>query len=61
MMQHILEQVNEPNTAQQRQLDRVEQQNSAIMSVLNKLNVNQQEPTTATEKQAKGLFGKFLK
>lgn len=61
MMQHILEQANEPNTAQQRQLDRVEQQNSAIMSVLNKLNVNQQEPTTATEKQAKGLFGKFLK
>ena len=65
MMQHILEQANEPNAAQQRQLDRVEQQNSAIMNVLNKLNVAQQELTTATEqpaeKQTKGLFGKFLK
>ena len=65
MMQHILDQANEPSTAHQRQLDRVEQQNSAIMSVLNKLNVTQQELTAApqleAEKQAKGLFGKLFK
>ena len=65
MMQHILDQANEPSAVQQRQLDRVEQQNSAIMSVLNKLNVAQQElaatPQLEPEKKAKGLFGKLLK
>lgn len=66
MMQHILEQANEPNSsAQQRQLYRVEQQNNAIMSALNKLNVSQQELQTTTvpesEKQGKGLFGKLFK
>jgi DNA-binding transcriptional MerR regulator len=65
MMQHLLEQANEPSAVQQRQLDRVEQQNSAIMSVLNKLNVAQHEqsvsPQQEPEKKAKGLFGKLLK
>lgn len=66
MMQHILEQANEPNAAQKRQLDRLEQQNSAIMSVLNKLNVTQQEAPPAPKEdfsntQAKGLFGKLFK
>ncbi|MEG0386273.1 MAG: hypothetical protein RR642_16150, partial [Solibacillus sp.] len=65
-MQHIMEQANEPSfPAQQRQLDRVEQQNSAIMNALNKLNVVQQELHTTTvpesEKQGKGLFGKLFK
>ena len=66
MMQHIMEQANESSPpAQQRQLDRVEQQNSAIMSTLNKLNIAQQEhPPTAiseSEKQGKSLFGKLFK
>lgn len=65
MMQHILDQANEPSALQQRQLDRVEQQNSAIMSVLNKLNVAQQDPSATPllepEKQAKGLLGKLFK
>ncbi|MER2127766.1 MerR family transcriptional regulator [Solibacillus sp.] len=67
MMQHILDQANEPNAAQIRQLDRVEQQNSAIMSVLNKLNVSQLDAPPPAPKedssntQAKGLFGKFFK
>lgn len=65
MMQHILDQANVPNTIQQRQLERVEQQNSAIMSVLNKLSVTQQEIAATTqlepEKQEKSLFGKLFK
>lgn len=65
MMQHILEQANEPSSVQQCQLDRVEQQNSAIMSVLNKLHVAQHElatnPQQEPEKQTKGLFGKLFK
>ncbi|ATP39747.1 hypothetical protein CSE16_06595 [Solibacillus sp. R5-41] len=66
MMQHILDQANEPSyPVQQRQLDRVEQQNSAIMSALNKLNVAQQElhatPLPESEKQVKGLIGKLFK
>ena len=66
VMQHILEQANEPNPVQKRQLDRLEQQNSAIMSVLNKLNVSQQEAPPAPKEdysntQAKGLFGKLFK
>lgn len=65
MMQHILDQANEPSTLHQRQLDRVEQQNSAIMSVLNKLNVTQQEltapPQLESEKQTKSVFGKLFK
>lgn len=65
MMQHILEQANEPNPAQQRQLDRLEQQNSAIMNVLNKLNVAQSQITASAEqqpeKQSKGLFKNLFK
>ena len=66
VMQHILEQANEPNPVQKRQLDRLEQQNSAIMSVLNKLNVSQQDAAPASKEdlsntQAKGLFGKLFK
>ena len=66
VMQHILDQANEPNPSQMRQLDRVEQQNSAIMSVLNKLNVSQQDAAPASKEdlsntQAKGLFGKLFK
>lgn len=66
MMQHILDQANEPSSpVQQRQLDRVEQQNSAIMNMLNKLNVQQHENHAATlpepEKQGKSLFGKLFK
>ncbi|MEG0385476.1 MAG: MerR family transcriptional regulator [Solibacillus sp.] len=66
MMQHIMEQVNEPSSpAQQRQLDRVEQQNSTIMNALNKLNVAQQElqaiSVPESEKEVKGLFGKLFK
>lgn len=71
MMQHIVEQSQaqpaqieaSPNLEQQRQLDRLEQQNSAIMSVLNKLNIAQsdQAPPQAELEKQKGLFGKFFK
>jgi len=75
MMQHIVDQANTapapthaqitatPNVDQQRQLDRLEQQNNAIMNVLNKLTVAQSEstpPQQELEKQ-RGLFGKFFK
>ena len=69
MMQHFIDQANEPNEMQKRQLDRLEQQNSAIMSVLNKLNASQ--PNTPTQApapveeisntQAKGLLKKLFK
>lgn len=66
VMQHILDQANEPNPVQKRQLDRLEQQNSAIMSVLNKINVSQLDAPAAPKEdisntQAKGLFGKLFK
>lgn len=71
MIQHIVEQsqatpaqiTTTPNVEQQRQLDRLEQQKSAIMSVLNKLNVTQsgQIPPQAEQEKQKGLFGKFFK
>lgn len=71
MMQHIVEQSqakpaqveSKPVADQQRQLDRLEQQNSAIMSVLNKLNVTQSEqaPPTIEQDKQKGLFGKLFK
>lgn len=71
MMQHITKQAN--NTTYSRQLNRVEQQNSAIMSVLNKLN-NSNNPSSPLEamngslnvnevenSQAKGLLAKLFK
>ena len=72
MMQHIVEQsqanpvqiTTAPNVEQQRQLDRLEQQNSAIMSVLNKLSVAQSEqtaPQQVEQEKQKGLFGKLFK
>ena len=42
MMQHIMEQTN-ASSPSQRQLDRVEQQNNAIMNALNRINVAQYE------------------
>lgn len=74
MMQHIVGQSQSsspsaqitaaPNVEQQRQLDRLEQQNSAIMSVLNKLNIAQSDqapPQQLEQEKQKGLFGKFFK
>ena len=67
MMQHIMEQTNTPSS-NQRQLDRVEQQNNAIMNALNRLNVSQFEakqeavqdlPNSGS--QEKGFFSKLFK
>ena len=67
MMQHIMEQTNAPSP-NQRQLDRVEQQNNAIMNALNRLNVSQFEakqeavqdlPNSGS--QEKGFFSKLFK
>ena len=43
MMQHIMEQTNATSPNHQRQLDRVEQQNNAIMNTLNRINFSQYE------------------
>ena len=67
MMQHITEQ--SVDTTYSRQLNRVEQQNSAIMSVLNKLNVantgdslpNTLNVNEMENSQAKGLLAKLFK
>lgn len=70
MMQHIVEQSQAnlqitavPNLEQQRQLDRLEQQNSAIMSVMNKLSVaqNEQSKQNVVQDKQKGLLGKIFK
>lgn len=65
MMQHILKETNEPRNTHQQQLDRVEQQNSAIMNVLNKINITQQELAAtsqlAPDSPSKGLFGGLFK
>ena len=68
MMQHIMEQTNAPSS-NQRQLDRVEQQNNAIMNTLNRLNVAQfevkqeavKETPNLEDPKAKGLFAKLFK
>ena len=68
MMQHIMEQTNAPSS-NQRQLDRVEQQNNAIMNTLNRLNVAQfevkqevvKETPNLEDSKAKGLLAKLFK
>ncbi|MER2000863.1 MAG: hypothetical protein ABS882_13910, partial [Lysinibacillus sp.] len=70
MMQHIVKHSQEntqitapPNQEQQRQLDRLEQQNSAIMSVMNKLVVakSEQPKQDVDQEKQKGLLGKLFK
>lgn len=62
MMQHLMDKANAPTEQATRQMDRVEQQNSAIMSVLNRINEkqNDQQAQPVAEKE-KGLFSRFLK
>ena len=68
MMQHIMEQTNAPSP-NQRQLDRVEQQNNAIMNALNQLNVAgfealraaAQDKSNIERSQEKGFFAKLFK
>lgn len=60
-MSMMKRQLEEPKVEKQRQLDRVEAQNSAIMSVLNKLTVQKskeevKEPETETTSFVKNLF-----
>lgn len=68
MMNHLLEKASEPEEKTSRQLNRLEQQNGAMMSVLNRINTQQYEQQltdNANEQlqssQAKGLFSKFFK
>ncbi|MBM7608549.1 DNA-binding transcriptional MerR regulator [Lysinibacillus composti] len=65
MMSYLIEKANEPVSLSTRQLDRVEQQNNAIMNTLNRINFRQHEQQiTEYEEQKKekekGLFS-FLK
>lgn len=66
MMNHLLQKANEPAALPTRRLDRVEQQNSAIMNALNRINTQQHEQqlndyeAQKKEKQT-GLFAKLLK
>ena len=67
MMQHIMEQTNAPSS-NQRQLDRVEQQNNAVMNAINRLITAQYEAQLATAQdlpssgsQEKGFFAKLFK
>lgn len=65
MMNHLLEKANEPQAMPSRQLDRLEQQNSAIMSVLNRMQSgNSEQPPhleleVAQQSQVKGLLAKL--
>lgn len=66
MMGHLLEKANEPVALPTRQLDRVEQQNSAIMNALNRINTEQHEQQiheyeAQKQEQQKGLFAKLLR
>ena len=65
MMNHLLEKANEQPTLSTRQLDRVEQQNSAIMSVLNRMQnqdvAPQLTPEPIQQHQTKGLLAKLMK
>ena len=67
MMQHIMEQTNAPSS-NQRQLDRVEQQNNAVMNALNRLITAQHEAKLEAAQdfpnsgsQEKGFLAKLFK
>ena len=62
MMHHLLEKANAPAEEANRQMNRIEQQNSAIMSVLNRIDTKQSEPKLLEPKQEKekGLFSRLL-
>lgn len=63
IMQHLIEQANEPSDLQREQLSRLELQNNAIMNAVNRLQVEQREQReqTVEEKPEKGFFGRFMK
>ena len=63
MMNHLLEKANAPAEQANKQMNRIEQQNSAIMSVLNRIDVEKATPAMLEQKpeKEKGLLSRFLK